>query len=46
MIIAFHETESGYVWWDEALRFAIPIIVAVALVLWMARRARSDGEDD
>lgn len=46
MIVAFHETDSGYVWWDEALLFALPIVLAVALVLWIARRARSRGEDD
>lgn len=45
--IIAHETDSGYVWWDEALMFAIPVVVAVLVVLWLARRSRSRvGEDD
>jgi hypothetical protein len=43
--IIAHETESGFVWWDEALMFAVPIAAAVLLVVWIARR-RSDRSDE
>lgn len=42
--IIAHEAESGFLWWDEALMFAIPIVVGVLAVLWIARR--SNGSDD
>ena len=45
MLVFFHETESGYVWWDEALLFLVPIVLAVALVWWAARRGRSQDDD-
>lgn len=45
--IIAHETDGGFVWWDEALLFALPVIVAILAVLWIARRARSsESEDD
>lgn len=45
-LIIAHETESGFVWWDEALMFALPIALAVLGVLWLARRSRADHADD
>jgi len=44
--IIAHETGSGFVWWDEALMFAIPIVLAVLAVLWIARRSGADQSDD
>jgi hypothetical protein len=44
--IIAHETESGFVWWDEALMFAIPVVLAVLAVLWIARRSGADQNDD
>jgi len=44
--IIAHETESGFVWWDEALMFALPIVLAVLAVLWIARRSGADQSDD
>jgi hypothetical protein len=44
--IIAHETESGLVWWDEALLFAIPVTLGVLAVLWIARRSGADQGDD
>ena len=45
-LIIAHETEGGYVWWDEALYLIVPIVIAVAIVLWLARRSSSDRDED
>jgi len=47
-LIVAHESENGFVWWDEALMFLLPIALGVMGVLLIARRARSksDQEDD
>ena len=44
--IIAHETESGFVWWDEALMFAVPIVVAILIVVWIARRGSGRREDE
>ncbi len=46
MALMLHETDSGFVWWDEALIFAVPIVIAVATVLWLARRSRVDQSEE
>jgi hypothetical protein len=43
--IISHEAEGGFLWWDVALMFAIPIVLGVLVVLWITRRSnRSDDE--
>jgi hypothetical protein len=45
--IIAHEIDSGFVWWDEAVMFAVPIVLGILGVLSIARRARTeDIEDD
>ena len=41
-----HESARGFAWWDEALMVAIPIAVAVLVVLWIARRGRAGSTDE
>jgi hypothetical protein len=44
--IIAHESGGGYVWWDEALYLILPVVIAVAVVLWLRRRSASDRDDD
>ena len=43
--IIAHETESGFVWWDEALMFALPVVVVILIVLRLARRPNRSEDD-
>lgn len=45
-LIVAHETEGGFVWWDEALMFLLPIALAILFLVLIARRGRDDRPDD
>lgn len=45
-LIVAHETDGGYVWWDEALMFLLPIALGILAVVLIARRGRDDRQDD
>ena len=44
--ISAHEAESGFVWWDEALLFAVSIVLGILGVMLIARRSRADDIED
>ena len=33
-------------WWDEVLLFAVPIVIAVLVVGWIALRSRAGSSDE